>query len=380
MRKTLLFLIALIGMSASAQSIGILGSATPTGWDVDTDMTTTDNINYTITMTFTNGAVKFRENDSWTPTNWGGGTFPSGTATLNGSDITGVLAGTYTVTFNRNTGAYNFAGSSTYPVISVIGTAAAGWETDIDMTTSDGINYILSAYTFSSGVMKFREGHVWTGNNWGSGTFPTGTATLGGDDMTIPAGTYTVTFNRTTGAFNFGFPGVGIVGSATGSWDIDNNMETTDGVLYTLEGLTLVAGKIKFRQDGMWTVSWGGGGFNPAVLVLGGSDIDVGAGTFDFTFNRNTLEWSMTPSILAINEQSAKRFIVYPNPSVSRWNISSTTAITAVRVMDVTGKMVIAVEPNADNTIIDASGLGSGIYFAKISSANGSETVKLIKE
>jgi hypothetical protein len=81
MKKTLLVLFAFFAcLAASAQSIGIIGSATPTGWTADTDMATTDNITYTITMTFTTGEAKFRQDDAWT-VNWGSSAFPTGTGT-----------------------------------------------------------------------------------------------------------------------------------------------------------------------------------------------------------------------------------------------------------------------------------------------------------
>lgn len=53
--------------------------------------------------------MKFRPNQSWA-LNWGGLSFPSGTAAPNSIDETAitVTAGTYNVTFNRVTLAYNF--------------------------------------------------------------------------------------------------------------------------------------------------------------------------------------------------------------------------------------------------------------------------------
>jgi hypothetical protein len=51
-----------------------------------------------------------------------------------------------------------------------------------------------------------------------------------------------------------------------------------------------------------------------------------------------------------------------------------------VAVYDILGKQVITLSPNSTETLIDASSLRSGMYFAKIEGANGSKTVKLIKE
>lgn len=94
---------------ANFESVGIIGSGTPTGWDSDTDMTQ-DASNPALwvlnSITLTDGFAKFRANNSW-DVNWGGNTFPSGTGTQGGPDIP-VTAGTYKVTLNITNGAYTF--------------------------------------------------------------------------------------------------------------------------------------------------------------------------------------------------------------------------------------------------------------------------------
>src|SRR5690606_26041904 len=89
-------------------SIGLIGNATPGGWDTDTDMTedaTAVGV-VTLNITLTDGFAKFRVNDGWTY-NWGSNTFPNGTGTQGGADIP-ITAGTYNVTFNVNTKEYSF--------------------------------------------------------------------------------------------------------------------------------------------------------------------------------------------------------------------------------------------------------------------------------
>lgn len=64
-------------------------------------------------LTLTDGSVKFRGNNSWDlPYNWGGSSFPSGTAVEDGDAITSV-SGTYDVIFNANTLAYSFTSTET---------------------------------------------------------------------------------------------------------------------------------------------------------------------------------------------------------------------------------------------------------------------------
>jgi len=69
----------------------------------------------------------------------------------------------------------------------------------------------------------------------------------------------------------------------------------------------------------------------------------------------------------------------YPNPTRGQWNISATETISSVQLFDVTGKQVRMIEPNELTATLDASGLSTGMYFAKIKTENGSKTVKLIR-
>ncbi len=91
---------------------------------------------------------------------------------------------------------------SPLPEISMIGTAAEGWETDVVLQTTDGINYYSSPYTFKTGGLKFRQGRLWT-VNWGSLDFPIGTGIQSGEDIPVVEGVYTVQFNAQTGAYSF---------------------------------------------------------------------------------------------------------------------------------------------------------------------------------
>ena len=86
-------------------SVGIIGAATPGGWDTDTNLTnSTQNPHLwrLASVELTDDVVKFRANDSWDlPGNWGGGTLITGQMTENGSDFQAVpLPGTYEVWFN----------------------------------------------------------------------------------------------------------------------------------------------------------------------------------------------------------------------------------------------------------------------------------------
>ncbi len=81
-------------------------------WSTDTEMATTDGVNYTYMLTSAGGEGKFRLNNDWNP-GWGSTDFPSGIGSTEGdAPNIPIAAGTYDVSFNRLTGAYNFASTT----------------------------------------------------------------------------------------------------------------------------------------------------------------------------------------------------------------------------------------------------------------------------
>jgi len=395
MKKQLLLCFAMLFMAfnvtAQVNSVALVGEAAG-GWPGDpgnpgpTDvhqMTTTDGVNWTLsavtlTSASTGGGVKFRANNDWA-INWGATNFPSGTGTLGGSNIV-CLAGTYDVTFNSNTGAYNFSGTPiTFPTISIIGDAAAGWSTDVAMNTTDGITYTLNNYMFVNGYVKFRKDNSWT-INWGASSFPAGTGVQDGADIPVPAGTYNVSFNKNTGNYVFSFPVISIIGSAAIDWNTDIDMQTTDGLNYTLSypsGFNL--GELKFRQDHNWNTNWGSTAFPSGTGTQGGSNIAVSATGFNFvSFNRSTGSYNFV-GLLSTNTPSNTIFSYYPNPTNTFWNFNSQDTIDSIEIIDVLGKTIFKTSDKSETQVVDASQFNNGVYFAKISISNSVQTVKLIK-
>ena len=289
-------------------TISIFGDATPGAWTTDTDMTTTDGTTYTLNgVALIPGALKFRGNHEWTlPYNWGGTAFPSGTAVVDANGITIPTAGNYDITFNISTGAYSFAVSQiSFQVISIFGDATPGaWTTDTDMNTTDGTTYTLKNVALVPGALKFRGDHAWTlPYNWGGTAFPSGTAVVDADPISIPtAGLYNISFNKTTGAYSFTFQTISIFGDATpGAWTTDTDMTTTDGTIYTLNGVSLVPGALKFRGDHAWTLpyNWGGTDFPSGTAVVDADPITVPtAGVYNISFNKVTGVYSIAVPIV----------------------------------------------------------------------------------
>jgi starch-binding outer membrane protein SusE/F len=279
------------------------------------------------------------------------------------------------------TGEYSF--SNTIPTISIVGSGADGWpngdgSVDIhQMTTTDGITYNLNGITLTDGEIKFRQNNDWT-INWGEPSFPTGVGIPSGNNITCFAGTYDVTFNRETGAYSFAIPTISIVGSAAGGWpgeegnpgpiDIHQLTTTDNGSHFSIEGITLTDGFVKFRSNNDWTINWGGTALDEPY-VLFGPNIPVTSGTYNVNFNRinNTLSVSLPIK--------SELFSVYPNPSNTIWNFTADDTIHSIIITDMLGKVVTT----STNNAVDASTLNTGLYFAKISTDTALFTLKVIR-
>ncbi len=388
MKKQLLtfFLFVLFTQSVSSQVISIIGDTGPAGsWTTDTNMITSDNITYTLnnvvltTATGPSTGVKFRQDADWV-INWGGN-FPNGTGVQDGPNIQ-TVAGTYDITFNRINGTYTFILLVGFPSVGIWGPAVDSQNgyagPDVNMATNDGVNYTLSGFTFSSGNAYFRQDDNFN-LVWGSTSFPTGTGTLNGPPLTIPGGEYYVTFNRTTGAYSFSFPSVGILGTALNGFNVpDTDLSTTDGFTYIYNGLTLTDGLVKFRKDNSWDINWGSLDFPTGTGTQNGADIPVTAGTYDIFFDKSTGAYQFN-QLFSTSEFTSANFKLYPNPSNQNWTITSKETIESIQLFDVLGKTMYSGNPKSNSFEVQGTYLNNGIYFAKIETLSGSATLKLIK-
>lgn len=85
-------------------------------------------------------------------------------------------------------------------------------------------------------------------------------------------------------------------------------------------------------------------------------------------------------SVLSVNNfESQNKVTVYPNPANSMINLNANSNIEQVAIFTLTGQQVMFVQPNANETSINISGLSSGMYIVR-SIVNGIEsTSKVIK-
>jgi hypothetical protein len=86
-------------------------------------------------------------------------------------------------------------------------------------------------------------------------------------------------------------------------------------------------------------------------------------------------------NILGTNDFKIADVKVYPNPTRDSWTVKTDSQeLVSIELYDVLGKNVLTLSPNSRETIIDATGFKTGLYFAKIITAKGVTSIKLLKQ
>lgn len=175
--------------TAVATSWGVIGSASPKGWDDETALTF-DPASQTWQggMHLTAAEIKFRANHSW-DYNYGSS---AKNATLNagGDNIPVAVEADYAITLDlSHPNAYTYAANRW----GLIGSATpGGWSDDTNMTW-DATNKVFTVtLNLTAGDIKFRANDGWDVNYGG----PLDALVGGGDNIPVAAsGNYTVTFD-----------------------------------------------------------------------------------------------------------------------------------------------------------------------------------------
>ena len=278
---------------------GVVGSATPGSWgnpDIpDLPFYTTDTPGLHVAyVTLRDGMIKFRQDNSWT-LNYGD-TGNDGSLEEGGTDIP-VDAGSYKIMFNLNDLTWTMEPFTW----GLVGDATAnGWGTDPDfmMHYNSYQDNWKAVVTLTDGFFKFRFNNDWGVNLGDDGT--DGTLESGGADIAATAGHYLITLDLNENEYTIeGLDVWGLVGDATpNSWGGPDTKFTPDfGInegTYYINGISLLNGFIKVRQNDAWGLNFGDNG-NDGSLEEGGSDIPVTAGTYNVKVN-----FAVTPPTINI--------------------------------------------------------------------------------
>lgn len=284
------------------ERVGIIGSATPTGWDSDTEMTYDPAANtWSLTTNLIGGEYKFRMNNNWTYSIGDNGQFENG-----GNFTFANTDGEYKIIVN--TGVYPYQ-------IKLINTAFSdylyivgshqGWSPSTAPGLKgngegmyEGFLMLKDKEGKENCEFKFNPDQDWNNNDFG-GTFDSSTnsgETGGTSNISVPSAYYYVKVNLAEQTFTLTpVTQVGLIG-AFNDWAGDETFtyNETDGT-WVLSALALPAGGdgFKIRFNGGWDLSLGG---DPADLTTdNGSNMTVAeAGNYDLVLNIVTKPYKLT--------------------------------------------------------------------------------------
>lgn len=264
---------------------GVVGSATTNGWNgPDMPFYKSDKANvYVAYVYLAVGEIKIRQDNKW-DVNYGDDG-ANGTLEAGGANIAVKTAGNYKITFDQGALKYTIEKYAW----GIVGSATpSGWAApDVPFFYDPSSDQWRAIATLKDGEIKFRQNEDWA-VNYGD-TKADGVLDAGGDNIVVKAGTYLITVDFKTLKYTIeAYKVWGIVGSATATgWngpDAKFKPDFANDGIWTLTGIKLVDGEIKFRQNDAWDVNYGDTKAD-GILDAGGDNIVVKAGTYDITLD-----------------------------------------------------------------------------------------------
>ena len=141
----------------------------------------------------------------------------------------------------------------------------------------------------------------------------------------------------------------------------------TDGFEFT--GMALVSGQ-KYES----TVT----GLSDGQVISYSCEMAVSGGSLIPIYREYTVGDNC---VLGVNDLELVTVSAYPNPTKNSWKISTKNMnMSSIQVVDILGKNVMILNPNANDVVIDATALKAGVYFAQIKTEAGVSSLKLVKK
>lgn len=171
---------------------------------------------------------------------------------------------------------------------------------------------------------------------------------------------------------------------AGGKFSSSSSTLVTAGSGWTNVEIPISAGDLVAVSDGMDGVPG-----TDATLTLSSateirilsSDIPAWRGAIvDGEMHLDNIEAATSLSVTDVSNISS--FNIYPNPGKIEMNIAlnSQTSDARIEVYNVLGKRILVRELESLNAAIDVSQWSSGVYLVKVSSANGTQTKRFVKD
>jgi len=179
--------------------------------------------------------------------------------------------------------------------------------------------------------------------------------------------------------FSFVAPASGEVNVTTdiaGATLTDTEIAVYDATGVTCSDLSTLGTALGCDQDGGTTIN-----FNSFLNVAGLTpsntyyiQVDMWGFTTNGSFGIEVAE------VLASDSFDNNSFVAYPNPVKDIFNVSYSSEISSVRVINLLGQEVISNNVNATSTQIDMSQLSSGAYIVNVTVGDTIKTIKVVKQ
>ena len=258
---------------------GVVGSATPNGWDgPDVPFYQSGETGiYVAYANLTDGEWKIRKDNDWA-VNYGSA---DGVNLVQDGANIAATAGTYKITFDEANLTYEIEEYSW----GIVGTATPNaWDgPDLPLMYDSCSDTWRAVVKLNEGVWKIRQNNDWAVNYGSDGA--DGTLQAGGSDIPVSLGYYLVIVDLNKLSYSIEKTNVyGVVGSGYNEWGATPDFAFTpdfcnEGIYYA-NGVTLLDGEIKFRVNNDWGVNYGDDGLD-GILEQDGANIPSTAGTYD---------------------------------------------------------------------------------------------------
>lgn len=165
-------------------------------------------------------------------------------------------------------------------------------------------------------------------------------------------------------------PGQGQLGDGSAVWFFPHNEWFTVTLVMDMDARSYamdVAGEVAIPE---------GTPFNDYVIPYIGA-IDFFGATEFTTYYVDDIKTAY--GLLSVEDQSANKFTVYPNPVMDVLNIQSKESVDNVTIYDILGKVVLQENPGTISPAINTSSLATGSYLVKVTIGKTTKTVKILK-
>ena len=117
--------------------------------------------------------------------------------------------------------------------------------------------------------------------------------------------------------------------------------------------------------------------FEAAELESGTYDATIVITTTDDHHPEFVIPCKLIVSHIGIDDYTIQT-LVFPNPAQDQVTVKSNTFINSIQVFNNMGQLVFATNVNGEETTIHTSNFNAGVYFMKVNTSEGSQSVKLI--